>query len=259
MEKDITIGNQRVHYDVSGSGQPLVLMHGWGCSHSTVQSIAATASRTHTVYNIDLPGFGASPEPDRTWGVEQYTSLIEKFIAVLGIENPVMAGHSFGGRITILYASRNSNTDSIILIDAAGIKPRHTLKYFYKVYSFKFAKKLLHLVFGKERAEKRIDRLRARRGSSDYSQATPRMRAILSRCVNEDLTGVLSSIKVPSLLIWGEDDKATPLADAKKMEKMIPDAGLVSFPGCGHYSFLDNPSQFAAVLSSFLQSRIKTE
>ena len=63
-------------------------------------------------------------------------------------------------------------------------------------------------------------------------------------------------IQAPTLLIWGENDTATPLADAKKMEKLIPDAGLVSFPGCGHYSFLDNPVGFRAVLKSFLQKEL---
>ncbi|MDE5981582.1 MAG: alpha/beta hydrolase, partial [Duncaniella sp.] len=65
---------------------------------------------------------------------------------------------------------------------------------------------------------------------------------------------VMPSIKAPTLLIWGENDTVTPLYDAKKMESLIPGSGLVSFPGCGHYSFLDNPAQFAAVLRSFLNS-----
>ena len=112
----------------------------------------------------------------------------------------------------------------------------------------------MKLIFGKEGAQKRIDRLRAKRGSSDYAQATPRMRAIMSRVVNEDLTPLIPKVKAPTLLIWGENDTATPLADAKKMNSLLPDSGLVSFPGCGHYSFLDNPGQFARVLASFLQS-----
>ena len=78
------------------------------------------------------------------------------------------------------------------------------------------------------------------------------MRAVMSRVVNEDLTPLLPSIKAPSLLIWGEKDTATPLRDAKKMERMIPDAGLVSYPEAGHYSFLDRPGQTAAVIASFL-------
>ena len=91
-------------------------------------------------------------------------------------------------------------------------------------------------------------------GSSDYAQASPRMRAILSKCVNEDLKSVMPDIKAPTLLIWGEQDTATPLSDAKVMEKLIPEAALVPFSGCGHYSFLDNPVQFGAVLESFLKS-----
>ena len=61
----------------------------------------------------------------------------------------------------------------------------------------------------------------------------------------------MPAIKAPTLLIWGEDDTATPLADAETMKRLIPDAGLVSFPGCGHYSFLDNPFGFKAAVTSF--------
>ena len=83
-----------------------------------------------------------------------------------------------------------------------------------------------------------------------------RMR-ILSKCVNEDLKHVMPLIKAPTLLIWGENDTATPLSDAKTMEKLIPDAGLVSFPGCGHYSFLDNPVGYKAVIKEFLKNELK--
>ena len=85
------------------------------------------------------------------------------------------------------------------------------------------------------------------------------MRAILSRVVNEDLKHLMPSIKCPTLLIWGENDTATPLADAKVMERLIPDAGLVSFAGCGHYSFLDNPLQYRAVLLNFLAKEMKNQ
>lgn len=253
MEKEIELEGVRVAMEVTGSGRPLILMHGWGCDHSTVRSIAATAALTHTVYNIDFPGFGASEEPAEVWGVERYTRLIEALVKSEKLESPVLVGHSFGGRVAILFASRNK-ADKVILVDAAGIKPRRTLKYYLKVYSFKAGKKFWELILGKEKAQARIDRMRARRGSSDYAGASPMMRRILSKVVNEDLTDRLPMISAPTLLIWGENDKATPLSDAKIMARLIPDAGLVSFPGCGHYSFLDNPGQFRAVLSSFLKS-----
>ncbi len=254
MTRFIDIDGIRLHYSVSGAGRPLILMHGWGCNHSTVASIEAVAAESHLVYNVDFPGFGESPEPPEVWGVEQYTSLIERAAKEWGVENPVLIGHSFGGRVAILYASRKP-VDKLVLVDAAGIKPKRSLRYYFKVYSFKLSKRILTLVLGRERAQKRIEAQRARSASADYLAASPRMRSILSRVVNEDLTALLSRIKAPTLLIWGENDTATPLADAKKMERLIPDAGLVSFPGCGHYSFLDNPRQFAAVLRSFLNSK----
>lgn len=253
QQHDVEINGAVLHYEMSGTGRPLVLMHGWGCDRTTVRSIAAVAAATHTVYNIDFPGFGLSPEPADVWDVYAYADLVEAFIASQNIERPVLVGHSFGGRVAIILASRMT-VDKVVLVDAAGVKPRRPLSYYYKVYSFKAAKALMKLVLGSEGASRRIERMRARRGSSDYAQASPKMRAIMSKVVNQDLTALLPHISAPTLLIWGENDTATPMADARKMNSLLPDSGLVSFPGCGHYSFLDNPVRFAAVLKSFLRN-----
>ena len=253
MENFIDIDGIRLHYRTSGVGPALILMHGWGCTMDTVASIERTASETHCVYNIDFPGFGKSDEPRECWGVEEYTCLVEKFAARLGIVNPVLVGHSFGGRVGIVMASRNS-VDKLILVDAAGVKPRRSLKYYIKVYGFKTAKTLCRAFLSRDRAEAAIEKWRSRNASADYAAASPVMRSILSKVVNEDLCHLMPKITAPTLLVWGENDTATPLADARRMEKLIPNAGLVSFKGCGHYSFLDNPWQFAAVLRSFLKS-----
>ena len=230
---------------------PVILMHGWGCNHSTLKSIEAQLTPGFKVYNVDFPGFGGSNEPSAVWGVEEYTSLIEEFARQEHIESPILLGHSFGGRVGILFASRNK-VHKLILVDAAGVKPRRSLRYYYKVYSYKAIKHALLFFLGKKRGETALNSYRAKVGSSDYSNASPMMRAILSKVVNEDLKSVMPKIACPTLLIWGANDTATPLADAKIMEKLIPDAGLVSFDGVGHYSFLENPYQFAAVLKSFL-------
>ncbi|MCD8386034.1 MAG: alpha/beta hydrolase [Bacteroidales bacterium] len=255
MDKFIDIDGQKVHYTESGDPQrpPLVLMHGWGCNTTTLASIENAAQDLCHVYNIDFPGFGKSPEPDGVWGVEEYTQLVEKWLKAIGVENPILLGHSFGGRVGILYSSRNP-VSKLILVDAAGIKPKRTLKYYYKVYTFKLLKFLAPILLGKKQAQELIERRRGKSGSSDYANSTPKMRAILSKVVNEDLKKVMPQITAPTLLIWGEKDTATPLRDAKMMEKLIPGGALVSFPGCGHYSFLDNPVQFRAVLRSFLSA-----
>lgn len=258
MEKDIEIDGLRLHYEESGAegGRPIVLMHGWGCNHTTVASIRKIVEPKMKVYNLDLPGHGQSAEPPAVWGVEEYTALVEKFIERMGLEKPVLLGHSFGGRISILLSSRNQ-VGKVVLVDAAGVKPRRKLKYYIKVYSFKALKRLAPLVLGNKKGAEYIEKYRAKRGSADYKAASPMMRAILSKCVNEDLKHVMPSIKAPTLMIWGENDTATPLSDAKTMERLIPDSGVVSFPGCGHYSFLDNPAGFKAVLKEFLKEEMK--
>ena len=252
MEKFLELTNgMRIKYDMIGAGPAMILMHGWGCQSATLNSIASIAAEQHTVYNLDLPGFGKSDEPREVWGVDEYVGMLEEFVSKLGISKPIILGHSYGGRIGILYSSKNE-VDKLILVDAAGIKPHRSLKYYFKVYSFKAGKVLTRLLLGKAKAAERIEAMRKKKGSSDYANSSPVMRAVMSKSVNQDLKYAMPAIKAPTLLIWGENDTATPLADAKIMESLIPDAGLVSFPGCGHYSFLDNPYQFAAVLRSFI-------
>ncbi len=252
MEKQIEINGVNFNYSVEGEGLPVVLMHGWGCNRTTLASIEKLLVPYFKVYNVDFPGFGKSSEPQYVWGIEDYTRLTEEFLRIEQIENPILLGHSFGGRVGILLSSRNK-VRKLMLVDAAGIKPRHSMSYYVKVYTYKAVKHTLPAIFGKAKGEELLNRYRKRVGSSDYSNASVTMRQILSKVVNEDLTWALPKIQCPTLLIWGSDDTATPISDAKKMEKLIPDAGLVEFPGVGHYSFLENPYQFAAVVNSFLE------
>ncbi len=262
-EKTIEIEGIDLHYRTGGDARPdarpVIILHGWGCRASTMNLFEQTVLECcpgTVVYNLDLPGFGSSSEPGDVFGIEDYVRVLETFVRRLNLRNPILIGHSFGGRMSILYSSRNA-VEKVILVDAAGIKPRRSLKYYAKVYSFKMAKRMLPFVVGRAKAGEIIDQWRGKAGSSDYASASPRMRAILSKVVNEDLTSELPKIKAPTLLIWGEKDTATPLRDARLMEELIPDAGLVSYPDCGHYSFLDRPAQTRAVVESFINSSSK--
>lgn len=257
MENYIKIDDLDIFYSDTGSPgrEAVILMHGWGCDHTTVASIEAALSPCLRVINVDLPGHGKSSEPPllpsgKPWGVYEYAALIGKLIEMLGLEKPSLIGHSYGGRIAIILAS-SLDIDKLVLVDAAGIKPKRKPKYYLKVYSFKSMKFLLHTLFGKVRGGRMVDKWRRRAGSADYNNASEMMRKVMSRSVNQDLRKHLPEIKSPSLLIWGEEDRATPLSDGQLMEKLIPDAGLVVFPGCGHYSFLDSPARFKAVIKSF--------
>lgn len=251
MEYDIKISGVNFHYRAEGRGRAVVLMHGWGCDRTVFAQLYGALTPFFRVYAVDFPGFGLSGAPAEVWGIEEYTACFEEFVRTAGIENPVLVGHSFGGRVAILFASRNP-VHKVILVDAAGIRPRRTLKYYLKIYSYKLYKRLLPLAVGRGRAERMLDRYRRKVGSSDYNALNGTMRRILVKVVNEDLRSFLPRIGAPTLLIWGDLDTATPIGDARIMERAIPDAGLVVFPGASHFSFLERPGQFLAVVDNFL-------
>ena len=245
-----TYNNLKVNITTAGNGAPVFLLHGWGCTGEIFNAIQQVLATAYTTYAFDFPGFGASDEPTEVWGVEEYTRFVEQFAKENGIERPALVGHSFGGRVSIVYASRNE-VSRVVLVDAAGIKPKRPLKYYWKVYTFKAMKWLCNTFLPKAKAQTIIDKRRKGAGSSDYNNASPMMRAILSKVVNEDLKHLMPSIKAPTLLFWGNMDTATPLSDAKTMERLIPDAGLVVAHGTGHFSFLENAGLFAAVIKNF--------
>jgi pimeloyl-ACP methyl ester carboxylesterase len=251
MDGKIDINGIEVRYKTTGAGSDVLLLHGWGCDHTIWAGVQAHLEGRFRVTAVDLPGFGESTEPPVAWSVEDFTANIEELVARLGLREPMVFGHSHGGRVALLYASRNV-VPKMVLVDAAGVKPRRSPKYYAKVWSFKAMKHLAPLVFGKQKAQEMIERRRNAAGSADYRAASSVMRATLSRVVNEDLRAVMPLIKAPTLLVWGERDTATPLSDAQKMERLIPDAGLVVFAGAGHFSFHEQPAQFAAVIDSFL-------
>ena len=238
-------------YSIEGEGDVIVLLHGWGCDKHIWKSSVEQLQSHFRVVAVDFAGFGNSQEPDAVWGVEEYTRSIEALIKELGIKSPTLVGHSFGGRVSILYASRNE-VKRVVLTDAAGVKPRRSFTYYRKVYTYKLLKRALPLLIGDKKAQMLLDQRRAKSGSSDYNRATPMMRAILSKCVNEDLCSVMPRISAPVLLFWGDKDTATPLSDAHTMAKLIPDAGLVVAEGAGHFAFLEQPELWRASLMNFL-------
>ena len=139
MDKTAEIDGVRIAYTVEdGSGAPVVLMHGWGCRRSTLASVEKTVRELgRPLLNVDFPGFGDSQEPPEVWGVEQYTAAMERLLDLEGIGgDAVLLGHSFGGRVGILMASRR-RVGKLILVDAAGVKPRRTIGYWLMVYRFK--------------------------------------------------------------------------------------------------------------------------
>ena len=177
-----------------------------------------------------------------------------KFTEVLGIKKAALIGHSYGGRVIIRLASRSSlpfEITRIVLIDSAGILPQKTFKQKVKIKTYKLMKKIISLKPVYAVCPELIDDWKSRQGSADYRNATPMMRQCLVKAVNEDLTPLLKDIRQDTLLIWGDNDTATPLSDGKQMEQLIPEAGLAVVKGAGHFSFLDQPAVFRRIMESY--------
>jgi pimeloyl-ACP methyl ester carboxylesterase len=246
------IDGLRVRHLREGAGPPVMVLHGWGASIETVASIVQALSRIAEVHALDLPGFGESQAPREPWGVEDYRRFLASFMDAVGVVRPAaLVGHSNGGRVAIaMAASEAERVSRMILVDSAGIRPKRGFTYCRKVGMAKVGKHAARRLGAPGRRLR--DALVGRAASADYAAAAPEMRATFVRLVNSDLRDLLPQVRVPTLLIWGEQDTATPVADAQLMERLIPDAGLVVFEGAGHYSYLDQPARFARIARHFL-------
>jgi pimeloyl-ACP methyl ester carboxylesterase len=247
----------RIRRLVEGSGPAVLVLHGWGASIETVVPIVDGLSSVAEVHALDLPGFGQSDPPPDPWGVEDYRDFIRRFLDAVGVERAALVGHSNGGRVAIALAAAERDAPQaarrvsrLLLVDSAGIRPKRTFTWYRKVAMAKVGKHAARLLGAP--GERLRDALVGRAASTDYAAASPTMRPTLVRLVNSDLRELMPRVAVPTLLIWGSEDDATPLADAKLIERLIPDAGLVVFEGAGHYSYLDEPSRFATIARHFL-------
>jgi len=248
----ILIDGMDLNYITEGTGENILILHGWGANIDTIMPIFNIFKNTHRVYAIDLPGFGGSSEPNEVFGSFNYADIIKEFIEKMGIEKLSLVGHSFGGKISIILSSKFPDMiEKVVLIDSSGLIPKRTFKYHFKVKSFKLLKKIYKLVFFWESDDTKMEKFYKKFGSDDYQSATGIMRKILVKVVNENLNPILKDIKAPTLIIWGSNDDATPLYQAKIMENDIKDSGLVVFEGAGHYSYLDDYNRFKVVLKSF--------
>ena len=252
---ELIIDGLKICYTESGNGDiPVLLLHGWGSSYDVYKGIMSALSDRCRLVAMNFPGCGGSDTMDSPWNLDDYCELVIKFCDAVGLKDPIMIGHSHGGRVTLkLAATKKILSPKIVLLDAAGLIPKKSFKQRLRARSFKIIKGILTLPIIKNYSSGLLDKARRHYGSADYNAAPEVLRKTLVSLVNTDLSELLPNISCPSLLIWGENDTATPLADAKKMESLIPDAGLCVIKGTGHYSFCEKPYEAHAILRSFIK------
>lgn len=238
----INVKSIDINYIQYGEGSDIVLLHGWGQNIEMMKPLGDKLQKKHRITIIDLPGFGESAEPKEALTVYDYNTILEEFLEKLNIKNPILIGHSFGGRISMIYASRNE-TEKLVLFGSPCIarNPKPSLK----VRTLKLMKKVPIIKNLEGFAKKHI-------GSRDYKNASEMMRKILVNTVNADLSECCKKIKCPTLLIWGENDTEVDVEEAKVIESMINDAGLIVLPNSTHYAYLENLNHVVNILKNFL-------
>ena len=141
--KDVSI-----YYEKYGNNKKnILILPGWGNTRTTFTNIINFFKDNYTIYIIDYPGFGNSPIPEKELTIYDYTNLVRDFLDEMQIKNPIIIAHSFGGRIaTLLTGYYKEKIDKIIMIDAASIKPRKSIKVLIKQTTYKVLKKLTYLL-----------------------------------------------------------------------------------------------------------------
>ena len=220
----------------------IVLLHGWGQNIEMMNGIGNCFKKNNRIVVIDLPGHGKSEEPKEAYTVLDYVLCIHKLLQKINVVNPIIIGHSFGGKIGLLYSSKYEVKKLVCL--ASPFK-KNIKKDSLKTKALKTAKKIPLLNKLEVFAKKHI-------GSSDYRNSSDMMRKIMVLTVNYDITEEVKKIKCPTLLIWGTNDEAVNYNDALELESLIKDCGLVTYEGCTHYAYLERFNQTIEVLRSFL-------
>lgn len=257
---NFTYQDQQIIYEKTGEGKPLVILHGWGSSKRVMMPVAQNLSHLRTNYVLDLPGFGDSPEPSRSWSIDDYADAVQAFIESLDEDKVDVLVHSFGGRIILKLCARDfgkTQIDKVLITGGAGMKPKRSMKFYIRKYTAKFLKAPFMILPGSLR-EKTLGWLRSTSlwkslGSSDYSKLSGVMRETFVKSVSEYLESSLPDIPHEVLLLWGRNDDATPVYQGERIEKGIENAALVIIEDAGHYAFLDKPKQFASIAEAFLK------
>ena len=207
----------------------VVALHGWARTradwNATLQGYDALA--------LDLPGFGATPAPDRGWSTASYAGWLRECLE--GLDRPVLVGHSFGGRVAVRLAAANPElVRGLVLTGVPQLVPRQTPPS-KPPLGFRTMRLLnrWHCI-----SNERMEQERRKRGSADYVAAQGVMREVLVKAVSEDYGDDLDRIartQLPVTMVWGEHDTAAPTVMAQEArERLGANAELVVVPGSGH-------------------------
>ncbi len=252
----IVVNGVEIRERVIGKGAPLLLIHGWGANLELMMPLAHHLKQLdYQLFMLDLPGFGESAEPPVPFTIFDYAAFCVAYLDSHQLERIHYFGHSLGGRIGLILASeRSDRLMSMVLSNSAGIKEKQVLSNRLRLRVYQSLRDSLKRIGAEAIAEELRQRYNKRYASPDYQAASPVMRETLVNVVRQDLLPLASRVKIPTILIWGDEDTETPLWMGKKLESSIPDAALIVHEGAGHYAYLDYARRSSAIMNALYSS-----
>ncbi len=232
---------------------PIVILCGWRLTSDKYEPLRKVLKdRNYQVYIPPLPGFGENNPLNRVMTLDDYVKYVEDFLKTQKISGLILIGHSFGGRVAIKLAAKHPELiDKLILTGTPGYNPVRGIKIQFfllisKIGRFIFS--IFHLSKLTTSAKKVLYRLA---GSSDYPQTSGYLRESFKIIAKEPLEEFMKQIMVPTLLVWGEEDRIVPVKIAQRMFQTVKSSKLVVIPNARHGVLWTEPEKFAEEIEKF--------
>lgn len=252
----------RMAYERAGSGEPVVLVHGYvGDGPSTWRPQLDALADEFDVIACDLPGAGGSDDPPESFGMRGFADALAGFIAALGLRRPHLVGLSFGGATLIEFCRLHQRLASTITLVGAyagwagslpEVEVRRRLNQALELSGLPPAD-LVDALLPTMFAASASPDVTARFATSLASFHPAGLRAMAHACT-EDLTDMLPAIQLPTLLVYGDEDTRAPAGVASELHKAIRDSELVQLPGAGHVCNIDASEPFNTTVRHFLRN-----
>lgn len=242
-----------INEDNKNNVKTVLFLHGWGGSINSFLFVQKKLSDKVNTINLDFFGFGSSDQPSHIYDTYLYALSVYELLVSNNIKTVSIVAHSFGGRVAILLCSLfDIKVEKLVLVSSAGLKPKRGMGYYTKVYVYKSIKWLVKKGWLNKKMLEHF-------GSLDYKQLSPIMKQTFIKIVNQNLKCYLKFIEAKTLIVWGQNDKTTPLYMAKVLHKNIKQNELLVYKNCGHFCYLENINNFCdKVLEFVLNHEITT-
>ncbi|MFM1653158.1 alpha/beta fold hydrolase [Brevibacillus sp. B_LB10_24] len=254
-------GSLTIHYETAGNGMPLILLHGLGNNSRSWKHQLSGLQEHFQVIAWDTPGYGKSSDPDpefRTF--RELADILKAFLDGLGLQKIHLLGHSMGSALALQFCSMYPEYVEALILAATTLGGRTHPKTNEEKLQNRL--RMIEQETPAELARKRVPQTLSPYASDEVRQYAESImaqvrasgyRSVSYALYHADQTPLLADIKVPTLVICGEDDIITPVKESVTVQQGIKDSKLVLIPQAGHVCYLEQPEAFNTHVRTFLQ------